>query len=380
MEEQAQFLEFLLDQITAHQVEVLIIAGDIFDTANPPRAAEQLYYDFITKLYNLGHCRAVVIGGNHDSAPHLDAPGKVLSNLKVHVVGSLPEDHQDAIFRFESNGRKLCIAAVPFLRDRDVRRAIEGESFDAMEVRTKAGIVKCYETIAKLCDKQTDEVLIATGHLTAVGGTFSDSERSVHIGNLGSISSAQFPESFDYVALGHLHHPQAVGDNESIRYSGSPIPLSFSESQTKELRLLTIEDDHSLSHRSIEIPLARRLLRIKGSADEITKAIQHIVVGDAELAPWIEVTLTDGDISPMVNDQIREAASAQQAAVLKVGRELAAAQLNPLSGAPGKAISEWDPLAVFEQRIDGYQGDLNRATLTQCFNHVLEVVQEGGTQ
>lgn len=379
LQEQSCFLEFLLSQIIQQQVDLLIIAGDIFDSAHPPRAAEQLYYNFITKLHGLGHCQALIIGGNHDSAPHLDAPSKLLSHLNVHVIGSLPENSQDAIFRFEAAGQKLCVAAVPFLRDRDVRRAIEGESFNAMEARTKAGIVKCYEEIAELCDKQPHEVLIATGHLTAMGGQVSDSERSVHIGNLCNISSAQFPAAFDYVALGHLHHPQAVGGHEHIRYSGSPIPLSFSESQEKELRLLTIESDHSLSQSAIAIPLARRLLRLKGSADEITQAIQEIEVSSDELSPWIEVTLTDGDISPMVNDQIRETASAKKTTVLKVGRELSASQLNPLPGEPSKAISEWEPLAVFEQRIDGYDGDLEPKTLKRCFNHVLEAVQEGGT-
>jgi exonuclease SbcD len=379
LEEQSQFLDFLLSVIESEQVDILIIAGDIFDTANPPRAAEQLYYNFVTRLYAMGHCEAVVIGGNHDSAPHLDAPRSVLSTLRIHVIGAMPDDPADALLRFEKKGKRLCVAAVPFLRDRDVRRAIEGESFDAMEARTKAGILHTYDAIAELAveDPPPHEILLATGHLTAVGGSLSDSERTIHIGNLGSISAAQFNPAFDYVALGHLHHAQAVGGCEHIRYSGSPIPLSFSESDNKELRLLSIDDDQQLTHKAIPIPLARRLLRIKGSADQITAAIQQLDILENELQPWIEATITEGDVSPMINDQIREAAAEHGAQVLKVGRQLSPEQLGSLGADATKAISEWEPQAVFEKRIENYDGDIPPDTLKSCFNHVLNAVQEG---
>ena len=378
LEEQSKFLDFLLTQIEERKIDLLIIAGDIFDTANPPRAAEQLYYDFITRLYALKHCEAVIIGGNHDSAPHLDAPRTVLSNLNIHVVGALPEDPADAILRFKRNDIYLCVAAIPFLRDRDVRRAIEGESFDAMEARTKAGVLETYRNAAQISttDSPPHEILIGTGHLTAVGGHLSTSERSIHIGNLGSISADQFPDDFDYVALGHLHHPQAVGGNERIRYSGRPIPLSFSESSQKEMRLLTIADDHSLTHEPIPIPLARRLLRIEGSADTVLIALNELSITDDELSPWIEVTLTEGDISPLINDQIRQAAAERNAVVLKVGRKLKDAQMGAISSDSPKAISEWQPLAVFEKRIEDYNGDTSPDVLKQCFNEALNAVLE----
>lgn len=377
LEEQLRFLDFLLEQIQSLKIDVLIVAGDIFDTANPPRAAEQAYYDFLTRLHALQHCQAVIIGGNHDSAPHLDAPRRVLSKLAIHVVGSLPLEATDAIFRFEVNGKRLCIAALPFLRDRDVRRAVEGESFEEMEARTKAGILESYHTIARLSQKQPQEILIATGHLTAVGGRISDSERSIHIGNLGSIGADQFPKEFDYVALGHLHHPQSVGKLEHIRYSGSPIPLSFSESSEKELRLLTIEDDHTLSQTSIPIPLARRLLRLEGSKDGVLRQIANCATDDTELSPWIEVTLTDNDLTQSINDHIRETAAQNGAVVLKVGRKISLPQFGSLAAASTKAISEWAPMDVFEKRLESYAGDTPAAALKQCFNTVLQAVQEG---
>lgn len=379
LDEQGRFLDFVLEVIAAEKVDLLLLAGDVFDTANPPRAAERLYYDFVTRLHQLGHCETVVVGGNHDSAPHLNAPRQVLSHLKVHVVGSLPEKLSEMVFRFEREGKKLCVAAVPFLRDRDVRRAVEGEAFESMENRTKAGVVEVYRQVAELIEaaKTGDEVVLATGHLTAVGGQLSDSERSIHIGHLGSISAAQLSPVFDYVALGHLHRPQAVGESKNIRYSGSPIPLSFSESMQKQMRLLTIDEQHQLSHRSVPIPLARQLLRIKGSADEVEKAIGQLKWDASELCPWIEVTLTEGDASPVINDQIRQTAAEHGAEVLKVGREIRLDQLGNLDAESSKPISEWQPLAVFEKRIENYEGDIKTEILIECFQQALHSVYEG---
>jgi len=296
------------------------------------------------------------------------------------VIGALPDDLSQAVLRFESQGQRLCIAAIPFLRDRDVRRAVEGESFDEMETRTKAGIVKVYRDMAELVakGKVEGEIILATGHLTAVGSELTDGERSIHIGKLGSIGAEQLGPGFDYVALGHLHHPQAVGGAENIRYSGSPIPLSFSESDQKQLRLLTITDEHGLVHEAIPIPLARRLVRFCGSLDEVLTAIDQLELEAGELCPWIEVTLKEGEVSPAINDQIREAAAGKGAEVLKVGREVVMSRLDggDLDGAAGKAIHEWEPLAVFEKRIENYQGDVEAKTLTECFNQVLNAVQE----
>ncbi|MCF6313279.1 MAG: exonuclease SbcCD subunit D C-terminal domain-containing protein [Verrucomicrobiales bacterium] len=376
LQEQRAFIDFLLDFIEREKVDLLIIAGDVFDTANPARAAEQLYYDFIARLCALRHCELVVVGGNHDSAAHLEAPKRLLKSLRVHVVGSLPEDLSQAVLRFECGGRRLCVAAIPFLRDRDVRRAVEGESFDEMEARTKAGIARVYKDMAELvlADKREGEILLATGHLTAVGGRLSDSERSVHIGNLGSIGAQQLSPGFDYVALGHLHHPQVVGGDECIRYSGSPIPLSFSESLEKQMRLLTITEENQLEQQAVKVPLARRLIRMAGSLDEVLAEIAELKIGKEELCPWIEVMLSEGEVNPSINDQIREAAAKQGAEVCKVSRKGSVARLDPVDGEVVKSINEWKPEAVFAQRIENYEGDVDKKTLTQCFQHVLDEV------
>lgn len=377
--EQTRLLDFLLAQIEQRAVDLLIVAGDVFDVANPPRAAEQAYYDFLTRLHALGHCEAIIIGGNHDSAPHLDAPRRLLANLRIRVVGALPENPADALLQFERGDQRLHIAAVPFLRDRDVRRAIEGETFSEMEARTKAGILAVYTDLAQRLEAQLapGDLALATGHLTAVGGQLSESERSIHIGQLGSIAAGQLSGVFGYVALGHLHHPQAVGGHAHIRYAGSPLPLSFSESAKKEIRLLTLEGG-TLAQEAIPIPLARRLHRLEGSAEEIEAQLHRTApAADTELTPWIEATLTKGAPSPAINEHLRTVAAQNGLEILKVAlRRNVPSPTDPASVEDLRSLTEWTPAEVFAKRLEAAAGDTPQAQLESAFNHILHLVQE----
>lgn len=377
-EEHALFLDFLLQTIVVEKIDLLLLAGDVFDTANPPREAERLYYGFLRKLVDLKHCRAVIVGGNHDSAPHLNAPARFLEGSGIHVVGSLPENLKDAFFEFD----ECCVAAIPYLRDRDVRKAVAGESIDDLEARTKAGILQCYASMAELADeKRGKRPVLATGHLTAVGGALSDSERSVHIGNLGSIAANQFPDTFDYVALGHLHVPQAVGGRAMVRYSGSPIPLSFGEAKTqKQLCVLEVVEGQ-LSFRDLEIPLFRRLLRLKGTPDALRKAVGDLLVSESELTPWLELSVQGGELLGTLNEDMRTLASEKGAMVLKVSIERTAVTMGDLfEQAESVSIDELKPEAVFGKRMESYDGPVSRPELDQCFRSLMTAVQEGGEE
>ncbi len=374
-EEHGLFLDFLIDTIVAEEIDLLVLAGDVFDTANPPREAERLYYDFLRRLVDLKCCQSVIVGGNHDSAPHLDAPARFLEGSGIHVVGAFPDNLDDAFFEFEG----CCVAAVPYLRDRDVRKAVAGESIDDLEARTKAGILECYSRMAEFAEQRREgRVVIATGHLTAVGGTLSDSERTVHIGNLGSIAANQFPKTFDYVALGHLHVPQAVGGRETIRYSGSPIPLSFGEAKTqKQVRILEITEE-SVEQREVFIPVFRRLIRLKGDVDGLRRALGEIEIKDGELMPWLELSVKGAEVLGTINAELRELASEKGARVLKVSVERAQVSTGDLfDGQTDVGIDELKPVDVFSKRIESYEGTLDKEVLVQCFQSLLSEVEEG---
>ena len=271
-EEFEAFLAWLTKTIQQYQVDILIVAGDIFDTMTPSNRAQSLYYKFLSEVSSL-HCdHIVVVAGNHDSPTFLDAPADILKYLNVHVIGTACEDIADEVLVLNSKaGEPQCIiAAVPYLRDRDVRSTQAGESGADKDANLLAGIRQHYAQVADIAkDKQTELnaksqrhiPIIATGHLFAAGGTTTadDGVRELYVGSLGKISADMFDECFDYVALGHLHVPQKVGGREHIRYSGSPIAMGFGEAkQTKQVLLVQFGENlepYNFEH-SLTVPVS----------------------------------------------------------------------------------------------------------------------------
>ena len=245
------FLAWLKETISLQKVDILIVAGDIFDTMTPSNRAQALYYEFLSHVSQLCCQHVVIVAGNHDSPTFLDAPRQVLKSLNVHVIGTACEDLNDEVFVLDdTNGMPQCIiAAVPYLRDRDVRSSSAGESADSKDANVIKGIRAHYDGVAEIARAKQAELakihqcqipIIATGHLFAAGSktTEDDGVRDLYVGNLGQISADMFDDGFDYVALGHLHVPQRVGGREHIRYSGSPIAMGFGEAKQQKQVLL----------------------------------------------------------------------------------------------------------------------------------------------
>jgi len=264
-EEFEAFLSWLQETISAQKVDVLIVAGDIFDTMTPSNRAQALYYEFLGKVSKLCCEHIVIVAGNHDSPTFLDAPSKVLKFLNVHVIGTACDDLNDEVLVLDAiDGTPHCIiAAVPYLRDRDVRGSHAGESADSKDTNVIKGIRAHYDEVASIAKARQDHLsdahqrhipIIATGHLFAAGSktTEDDGVRDLYVGSLGQISADMFDDGFDYVALGHLHVPQRVGGCEHIRYSGSPIAMGFGEAkQQKQVLLVEFgEVEKSLSDES----------------------------------------------------------------------------------------------------------------------------------
>ena len=149
-EEHAQFLEWLLGAIETQRADALVVAGDIFDTANPTHAALEQYYRFLMGLRQTCCRHVVIIGGNHVSPGTLNAPREILRFLNIHVTGKAHDHPDDELISLRDRAGRLegVICAVPFLRDRDIRQAVAGESYAEMEGRLKDGIVRRYRQAA----------------------------------------------------------------------------------------------------------------------------------------------------------------------------------------------------------------------------------------
>jgi len=339
--EHTAFLDWLIETLRSEKIDALLVSGDVFDAAKPPQDAIALYFDFIKRLADLKTVRAVITGGNHDSASHLNAPRDLLRRFDVHVFGHAGENVVDL--------GGAVVAAVPFLRERDLRQAAAGETISDVQTQVRAAIRAHYAAQHATCRTLAKKrPVIAMGHLTVLGATTSDSERDIHIGNLGSIGADIF-DGFDYTALGHLHRPQKVGGRENIRYSGSPIALSFSEAA--DAKSVVILDTQGMKIETLAVPMSRQLVRVNTHRATLAADLDKVPAGS-----WVEVTVKLDAPEPDLDRQVREAA-AGRFEVLKVLAELPLSQTTAWQHT-GPALNELQPREVFrellkEKQIEG---------------------------
>ncbi|WP_206194017.1 exonuclease SbcCD subunit D C-terminal domain-containing protein [Serratia microhaemolytica] len=292
----AAFLDWLLQVIEQQQIEVLLVAGDVFDTTTPSHRAQQLYYHFLQRVAASCCQHVIITAGNHDSPTFLAAPRALLRQLNIHVVASVSDDLADEVLllRDRHGNPQLIVCAVPYLRDRDIRQVDAGESISDKEQKLIEGIRVHYAAVAERAEQMRQSLsaaipIVALGHLFAAGGQISDGDgvRDLYVGSLAHVSAAIFPPCFDYVALGHLHVPQQVAGLESVRYSGSPLPMGFGEAkQQKSLCLVECVAGKCLVSL-IKVPLWQSLARIEGDWPQIEQQIGELAAAGSQ--SWLEI-------------------------------------------------------------------------------------------
>jgi exonuclease SbcD len=324
-EEHRQFLSWLLHTIKNEHIDVLVVAGDIFDVYAPSGAAQKLYYDFLAGLIKLENGPEVfIVAGNHDSQHFLDAPAGILSKLKIHVISTVDtEKPEDFIFKIKCGTGEtgLAVCAIPFLREKDLKvtvNARKSDGGDSLSAQYNKAAAAFYHKVYNIAKTENIPVLM-TGHFYLDGGKKSDdySERTREIGNLQSLPAAMLPDA-DYYALGHLHNSQAVSGKNHIRYSGSPLQMSFSEAETEKFVVIAEFDAASAekkpSIRTEPVPVWQELRQITGSPDTILEALKHIKESGRKVWLSVNVTEYDGVLFDFWNTLEREmeAASARE--------------------------------------------------------------------
>ncbi|MFB9056774.1 exonuclease subunit SbcD [Mariniflexile ostreae] len=379
IEEQTLFLNWLEHYITNQNIDVLLISGDIFDTGVPSNQSLEMYYSFLVKLKRTS-CQAIIItGGNHDSPGTLNAPKHILNALSIQVVGKATDHIKDAVFEIEVKGEKVIIAAVPYLRDGDIRRAVAGESFEELTDKYKTALINHYQTSATQCKliNTSHAPVIAMGHLFAIGGSISDSEQNIYVGTLGHIGATDFPAYFDYVALGHLHRPQIIGKNTKIRYSGSPHILSFSEiDYDKKVIVLTLENNKISDIKEDVVPRFRAFYRLEGTLESCIQQFPTIVSNTYNLTPWVEIILNENNT--VNTEDLKSAASNYSFEILKTTLK----KQRKIKGieellAETKSIKELLPTEVFKLKCEEMGYDLeSQPKVWDAFNEILQAVKK----
>ena len=316
-QEHEHFLDWLAGVLTKNKIDVLIVAGDVFDVSNPSAASQRMFYRFIHRVTTENpRLQLVVVAGNHDSAARLESPLPLLQEMRTEIKGIVRKqngkiDYEHLLVELKNAAGEveaLCLA-VPFLRQGDYP-VVETEGNPYAE-----GVKELYARLLKYAlKKRTDgQALVAVGHLLATGSEIAEKDHSerIIIGGLESVSPESFPEQIVYTALGHIHKAQRVSGRENIRYAGSPLPMSFAEKHYHHgVVKVTLDEGWAVEIEKLEYTPLVRLLSIPATEaaapDEVLDELRGLELPEDEPMPYLEVKVKLSEPEPMLRQQVEE--------------------------------------------------------------------------
>jgi DNA repair protein SbcD/Mre11 len=384
--EHQAFLNWLLEQVQAHDIDAVIVAGDIFDTGTPPSYAREMYNRFIVALSQSG-CTLLVLGGNHDSVSMLNESKELVACLNTYVVASVSAaDCSEQLIELKDHhgvtGAIVC--AIPFIRPRDVLQSRAGESgldkCQALGEAIRLHYQQLYQAaLALRTTRQLDVAIIATGHLAALGVSQSDAVRDIYIGSLEGFAADGFPPA-DYIALGHIHRPQVVAKSEHIRYSGSPIALAFDEIKTaKQVLMVEFSKAKLAAITPLEVPVFQPMAVIRGDLASIEAALTPYRDRPSQQPVWLCIEVESQDYLTDLPQRIQVLTEGLAVEVLQLRRSRNNTRqvLTPLQQ---ETLAELTPVDVFERRLalenfDNEAGQARKARITAQFRQILQEVE-----
>ncbi len=266
-DEHALFLDWLIDTIKNDKIDLLLIAGDIFDSPTPPHQSLEVYYNFLHRVSVETTAQTLIIAGNHDSGLLLDAPAKILSYHRVKVWGKLSKDPKDHWITIKN----IDLCAIPFFRSYEILPEGNGDAIEALK------------TYLHYHKKDGRPQVLLLHHLAGLYEA-AGSEQVISLSGVESIPP-ELLKNFDYVALGHIHKPQKISSH--TYYSGSPIPLRFSETMKKSVMIIE-EKEGKLREMNKEIPVFRDILCVKTTEEKLFEDIAKLT-SRSSLKPMVEI-------------------------------------------------------------------------------------------
>ena len=379
------FLSWLITTIKQEQTDILLIAGDVFDTTTPSNRAQELYYQFLCQVAITTSCQhVVIIAGNHDSPTLLNAPKQLLRELQIHVVGSISDNLADEVLllKDKADNELAFICAVPYLRDRDIREVEDGESIEDKYKKIISGIRKHYTEVCDIAKHQRQQLakdipIIGMGHLFTAGGKTEsdDGVRELYVGALARVAYSDFPQELDYLALGHLHVPQIVSGQEHIRYSGSPIAMGFGEAAQQKIVLSVKFGANTPQFNAIAVPKFQNLARIKGDLNSLETQIKQML--HDELSIWLEVSYTGQELVVNLNERLHNLVYGSGVLLLRIFDRPMIARLTASSATYTESIQDLTPEQVFQRCLDSTDKPGQQQTeLLDSFHQILNEFYE----
>lgn len=384
--EHRAFLNWLLTQAQQQQVDAIIVAGDVFDTGSPPSYARQLYNQFIVDLQQ-HNCELLILGGNHDSVATLNESTNLLACLNTYVLPGVCQDINDQVITLKSRDGKpgAVVCAIPYIRPRDVTTSKAGQSAQDKQVALQHAIAEHYNSVyeaAKTVRDQLDKNLpiIATGHLTTIGVTKTESVRDIYIGTLEAFAASAFPPA-DYIALGHIHRAQKVAKTEHIRYSGSPIALSFDEiGQQKNVMMVDFEQQKLVQVEPLAVPIFQPMQMIKGNLEEIENQLQQLSNHDDKTDVWLDIEVITEDYLSDLHSRIEKMTEELPVEVLVLRRQKRNRALSAESEV-NRTLNELNAFEVFDKRLalESFESDKEQQRLQRIkasFDEVVNIAEQ----
>lgn len=313
--EHQAFLNWLFDTIKTEEIEVLLVSGDVFDISNPSASSIKMFYSFLQNATKENPLLQIIItAGNHDSASRLESPKPLLEYSNIHIIGTIEKNEDGSIdyekltipLRNNSGEIKSWCLAIPFLRIGDYPNVPNAENPYA------AGVTELYKEAFAFAKtkKSAEQTIIAMGHLHTNHAEVTDMDKTERLimGGVECINATAFDSEIKYVALGHIHKAQRIGGNEHIRYSGSPLPMSFSERNYKHQVVIFELENEITDLKSVEIPIAIPLLRIPLKAEPFEEVLLKLhqlqEKNNDEQAPYLEIQVLLEEPEPALRHKI----------------------------------------------------------------------------
>ena len=292
MDEQELFLNDFVDIVEKNKVDLVIIAGDVYDNSNPPARAEKMFYDTLKKLSKNGERLILVIAGNHDNPERLVAAGPLAMEHGIIMSGTPKTVIQcgeygqhkvinsgEGFIEVEINNERAVILTVSYPSEKRLNEVLYGE-MDSDEDRVKTygeRIKSLFDSLEK--NYRSDTINLVVSHLFAMGSEEGGSERSIQLGGSYIVNGSCFPKEAQYIALGHVHKPQIVpGTNKKARYSGSPLHYNKKEINiTKKCFIIDVKANEECVVNEIELKIYKpiEIWKCESISDAIDKCEEN---------------------------------------------------------------------------------------------------------
>jgi exonuclease SbcD len=338
--DQQAFLSWLAGLVADEQIDLVMVAGDVYDRSLPAEDAVGLLDRGIDAIRAAG-AQVAMISGNHDSARRLGFGAGRQALGGVHVFA---DDRNSPIPRVLTDGtEQVALVAVPFLDPHlasTPRTADDGTARPSTHQNVLADALDAgRQALAALGPMPS----IAIAHAYVAGAGLSDSERTLAIGGADQVDPAVL-DGFDYVALGHLHRPQRIGGTDTVAYSGSPLPYSFSEDHPKSVRLIEVTGGRIVDIAVVPVPVGRKVVTLTGTLQGLLTDPAHEQYGDR----WVAARLTDDTVQTQPMERLRS----------RFPHAVSLRYDNPATGAivdfgtVGPPIDEWSDQDVILQFLE----------------------------